>query len=72
MGRRRSTHTTQQRPDDAGNTPGGTDETCIFATVLEGDDVRNGDLYELDDASTTDTLNCPRNNKPDDALRGST
>jgi len=72
VGRKHSTHTTQQWPGDTGNAPGGTDEACVFATALEGDDVRNGNLHELDNASAADTLNCPRDNEPDNTLRGST
>jgi len=69
--RKRSSHTTQQRPDDACNTPGCADESHVFSTVLEGDDVRNGNLHELEDASTADTLNRPGDHEPDHTLRGS-
>lgn len=57
-----STHTTQQWSGYAGDAPGGTDVACVFTTVLEGDDVRNGNLHQLDNASTADTLNCPGDN----------
>ena len=67
-----STHATQQRSGYTGDAPGGADEASVFSTVLEGDDIRNGDLHELDNAATADTLNCPRDNEPDDTLRSST
>ena len=65
-----STHTTQQWPGNTGNTPGRTDETHVFAAVLERDDVRNDDLHELEDASTADTLNSSGDDEPDHILCG--
>ena len=70
--RKHSSHTTQQWSDDTGDTPDATEEACILATVLEGDDVRNDDLHELDNSSTADTLNSPRDDEPDDTLGSST
>jgi len=71
MGGKHSTHTTQQWSSHTGDAPGGTNEASVFAAVLEGDDVRNGDLHELDNAPAADTLNCPCDNEPDDTLGSS-
>lgn len=71
VGCERSSHTTQQRSEDTGDTPGGTDEARVFTAVLERDDVRNGDLHELENTSAADSLNGPRDDKPDHTLCGS-
>ena len=70
--RKGCTHTTQQWTDNAGKTPGCTDKSHVFSTVLEGDDVGDSDLNELHDATAADTLNCSCDYEPYHALRGST
>jgi hypothetical protein len=72
VGRLHSTHTTQQWTGNTGNTPGGTDETRVFAAVLERDDVRDDNLDKLEDTSTADALNGPGDDEPEHSLGGST
>jgi len=63
-----SKNASNQRSNDGCYSPSRANETTVFPSIFETDNVRDGDLNELDDSSPADSLNTSAHNEPGHTL----